>query len=65
MAKSLCATLQMGSNGAIPYPLIFIFIRSAPKNAGHGVQVVASSERVVSPLMTSTLSKPEVSCNDG
>lgn len=31
----------------------------APKISGHGVQVVSSSERVVSPLMTSTLSKPE------
>jgi len=31
----------------------------ATKIVGHGVQVVSSSERVVSPLMTSTLSKPE------
>jgi len=31
----------------------------APKNAGHGAQVIASSDRVISPLMTSTLSKPE------
>jgi hypothetical protein len=43
---------------------LFSIYDSAPKNAGFGVQTAASSQRVASPLMAATLSKPEVSCRN-